>query len=444
MKVAIIGAGWAGLSATVQAAKSGHQATVFEASRQLGGRARALTATLPNGDSATLDNGQHIMIGAYSETLRLMQQVGVNLDDALLRLPLTLKFADGTGLALPDWPTPFNAIAGIATAGGWRLADKASLIRTALGWRLRGFICAEQATVAQLCQHLTPIVMQELIEPLCVSALNTPADRASGRVFLAVMRDSLFGGKGSSDLLLPRVDLTTLFPQAAARWLKSNGGEVRMGVRVDRVRCTAGKPGWTLVAGQTSEAFDAVVVAVSPSHAAALLSDSLPTVTPQVADQVTRWLQTVHSLSHEAITTVYAWGQNATLARPMLALRSTDQNVIATAAASVPAPAQFVFDRGQLGGPAGLLAFVISASTGERNDLQAQVMAQAHDQLGLSLKAVQTIVERRATFACTPGLQRPPMAIAPGLLAAGDYVDGPYPATLEGAVRNGLTAAVAL
>ena len=68
--------------------------------------------------------------------------------------------------------------------------------------------------------------------------------------------------------------------------------------------------------------------------------------------------------------------------------------------------------------------------------------AQAADQLGLrDLQPVQTVVEKRATFACTPGLLRPPMAIAPGLWAAGDYIDGPYPATLEGAVRSGLAAA---
>ena len=51
-----------------------------------------------------------------------------------------------------------------------------------------------------------------------------------------------------------------------------------------------------------------------------------------------------------------------------------------------------------------------------------------------------SIAERRATFSCTPGLRRPPTAIAPGLAAAGDYVDGPYPATLEGSVRSGLAA----
>jgi predicted NAD/FAD-dependent oxidoreductase len=71
------------------------------------------------------------------------------------------------------------------------------------------------------------------------------------------------------------------------------------------------------------------------------------------------------------------------------------------------------------------------------------VLAHARAQLGLDLEAVQTVVEKRATFACTPGLQRPAPAIAPGLLACGDYVAGPYPATLEGAVRSG-AAAVAL
>ena len=93
-----------------------------------------------------------------------------------------------------------------------------------------------------------------------------------------------------------------------------------------------------------------------------------------------------------------------------------------------------------MGGPPGLLAFVISAAQGERQALQAAVLAQARNQLGLRLQAVQTVVEKRATFACTPGLGRPNQHIAPGLLACGDYVAGPYPATLEGAVRSGISA----
>jgi hypothetical protein len=115
----------------------------------------------------------------------------------------------------------------------------------------------------------------------------------------------------------------------------------------------------------------------------------------------------------------------------MLCLRSDAQN-----------PAQFVFDRGQLGGPAGLLAFVASASQGDRQVLQERTIAQGRSQLGLpNLQPLRTVVEKRATFACTPGLRRPDWRIAPGLSACGDYVDGPYPATLEGAVRSGIRAA---
>ena len=103
----------------------------------------------------------------------------------------------------------------------------------------------------------------------------------------------------------------------------------------------------------------------------------------------------------------------------------------------------------QLGGPTGLLARVVSASSDERATLIEKVLQQAHSQLkeqlhGQPLVHVQTVVEKRATFACTPGLLRPAPHIAPGLLACGDYIQGPYPATLEGAVRSGLEAAHAL
>jgi hypothetical protein len=101
-----------------------------------------------------------------------------------------------------------------------------------------------------------------------------------------------------------------------------------------------------------------------------------------------------------------------------------------------------VFDRGQLNpADSGVLAFVVSASSGERDELQTRVLQQGERQLGLALRPLITVVEKRATFACTPGLERPAALIAPGLFAAGDYVQGPYPATLEAAVRSGVAAA---
>ncbi len=404
------------MAAAVAAIQAGHQVTVFEAARTLGGRARGLEGHLPDGQAIALDNGQHILIGAYTETLRLMRQVGVDVEAALQRLPLTLKFPDGAGLQLPRLPVPLDVLAGILRNSGWPLPERLGLLRTALGWKLRGFECETQLSVADLCRQLGPHVMQELIEPLCVSALNTPAQQASAQVFLRVLRDALFGVTGGSQLLLPRLDLSALFPQVAARWLAQHGARVHVGTRVATLQREAAH---CLLDGQ---AFDAVLLACSSTEAARL-----------AAPVDTAWSRCANALHFEAITTVYAWAQDARLPAPMLALRHDARH-----------PAQFVFDRGRLGGPTGLLAFVVSASQGERDTLQAQVLQQARNQLGLDLQAVQTVVEKRATFACTPGLQRPAQTIAPGLLACGDYVAGPYPATLEGAVRSGLTAAQAL
>lgn len=431
MKLAIIGAGWAGLAAAVTATQAGHQVTIFEAAHAIGGRARAVKSTLPDGTPVTLDNGQHILIGAYTETLRLMRLVGVDPSTALLQRPMTLLFPDGRGVRFPAWPTPLDALAGIVRARGWSVRDKWSLLRLATAWQLSGFECDAGNSVAEICQALSPRVMTELIEPLCVSALNTPAARASASVFLRVMQDALFGVPGGSKLLLPRLDLSGLFPDAAAHWLTQGGAQLHLGARVEALEPQGAQ--WRLHCGPLSDGlFDTVILATSASESARALTNTSQAAPDSIVNEILQWTQRCQALRFEAIATVYAWGEGAKLPEPMLTLRS-DEN----------APAQFVFDRGQLGGPSGLLAFVVSASSSERATLQAQVLRQAQQQLGLALQAVQTIVEKRATFACTPGLQRPALRIAPGLFACGDYVAGPYPATLEGAVRSGIAAVAA-
>ena len=428
IKVAVVGAGWAGCAAAVEATRLGHDVSLFEASRVAGGRARRVDGLL-QGQRVSLDNGQHILIGAYSETLRLMADLGVDPKASLLRLPLTLQFPNGSGLKLPAsryLPAPLDAFVGILKARGWSWADRLSLMKVAFGWQLKGFRCTSNQTVADLCRGLTAATMAQLIEPLCVSALNTPADRASGEVFLRVMQDSMFAESGGSNLLLPRVDLTTLLPSAALAWLCANGCSPQLGMRVQGI--TRVNQRWQVTTQDQSlsdDAFDCVVLACPPAEAARLVERSGTNT-----EATDTWLTATRSLQYEALTTVYALAPGARLSQPMLALQATGE-----------APAQFVFDRGQLGGPAGLLAFVISASQGEGAVLTARVLAQAAMQLGLQLEAVQTIVEKRATFACTPGLQRPSTVVDGGLLACGDYIAGPYPATLESAVRSGLAAA---
>ncbi len=248
-----------------------------------------------------------------------------------------------------------------------------------------------------------------------------------------MLQDSLFGARGASHLLLPRADLGALLPEAAVHWLRSHGAQVHLGQRVAQLQpCPGG--GWRVA----DQHFDAAVLATSASNAALALENTASTATETIATGMQRWAAQARALRFEAIATVYTWAPQARpLPEAMLALPC-----------SATQPAQFVFDRGQLGNPPGLWALVVSAARGERAALQEAVLAQARQQLApwigaQGLQVLQTVVEKRATFACTPALQRPPTTIAPGLWACGDYVEGPYPATLEGAVRSGEAVAQA-
>lgn len=427
-RLAVIGAGWAGLSAALQLCDAGHQAVVFEASAQLGGRARRLSVRLPSGEATSLDNGQHILIGAYQRTLALMQRLGIDRQQAFHQTPLRLVFPNGDGLRLPNWPRPWDALAGIALTRGWSWSDKGHLLRRLLRWQRQRFACPASTTVAQLCQGLPQRLIKELFEPLCVSALNTAPEHASAQVFLRVLQDSVMGPSGSAHLLLPTSDLSTLLPEPAARRLLTQGAELRLGERATSLQPATRS--WCV----NGQVFDGVVLACAPSHAAGLLQTMVPRLHADQHAALTPWLMLTQALHYEAIATVYAWSEQARLPEPMLALHSRVGS----------APAQFVFDRGQLTGQHGVLAFVVSASQGSRQTLQAQVLEQARVQLGLHLHALATVVEKRATFACTPGLKRPGPQVLPGLVACGDYIDGPYPATLEGAVRSAEAAAACM
>ena len=423
-RVAVIGAGWAGLAAAVALVRAGRAVTVFEMAAAPGGRARQVQAA-----GGAFDNGQHILIGAYTHTLALMRQVGADPDALLLRLPLALCQADGQGLVLPAGPPLWALARAVLRHPGWTWGEKAALLSAAAGWRWRGFRCPEGQSVAQLCRHLPATVRQDLIDPLCVAALNTPADAASARVFLRVLQDALFAGPGSADLLLPRAGLSALLPDPARRWLQAAGADWRAPHRVMALAPAApGAAGWQV----DGLPCDGVVLACSAVEAARLVKPHRPA-----------WADVAAALPHEAIVTAYLADASLRLPQPMLALRS-----------DAGAPAQFVFDLAALGGPAGCFAWVVSgagpALAEGLADCGRQVLRQARSVFpGAFSGPDDTVIrhlaaERRATFACLPALQRPAALIAPGLVAAGDYIEGPYPATLEGAVRSGQTAAASL
>jgi squalene-associated FAD-dependent desaturase len=300
-------------------------------------------------------------------------------------------------------------------------------------------------SVAELLHRFsqTPRLIRLMWRPLCLAALNTPIERASAQVFLAVLRDSLGAKRKASDMLLPRVMLDALFPQAAQNYIEARGGRVLCGARVDALSPQDGSWLVSVGAGTESMHFDAVVLATPPWQSAALLR-------PQSHTEAL--CAQLDAFEYEPISTVYLqYEPGLRLPLPFCALLDDPEH---------GAWGQFVFDRGQLdgghggghGGPGqdGLLAVVVSAAAAAvaldqdalAGAVARQLAAAFHQPALAQPRWRRVLTEKRATFACTPGLARPANATGlPGLALAGDYTAGDYPATLETAVRSGLAAA---
>lgn len=421
LSVAIVGGGYAGMAAAVELAAQDIPVTVFESAKQLGGRARGVQH-----NGVQMDNGQHLLLGCYRDTLRLIEIVGGDIGQDFLRLPLQLDLHGHFTLRAPRLPAPLHLLAALLRAEGLSWGERIKAARFMLALRGMGFRLPRDITVAELlARHGQDADLTfKLWEPLTIAALNTPIHKASAQVLLNVLRDALNRTRADSDMLLPRMDFTSLFPQRAAGFVERRGGEVHLSCGVDAI--LPQEDGVDLVTAAGTRRYSHVVCAATPVAASRLLSP-----VPALADTVRR----IASLEHQPIYTVYLqYPAHVALPHPMLGLHRR--------------LSQWLFDRGRIAGEHGLIAGVISAEGIHQglghDELAQRVAAELRAEFGFTDNPAwsRVIAEKRATFCCAPGLQRPAQQTAlPRLLLAGDYTAGDYPATLEGAVQSGLQCA---
>jgi squalene-associated FAD-dependent desaturase len=436
LTLGIIGGGYAGMAAASELAARGIPVTVFESAKQLGGRARGVLHL-----DTQLDNGQHLLLGCYRETLRLIALVGGDIEQDFLRLPLQLDLHGQFSLKAPRLPAPLHLLIALLTAQGLTWGERLNAARFMLTLRNANFQLnqlprplagegwgegSSDITVSSLLVRYgqDAALTSKLWEPLCIAALNTPIHKASAQVLLNVLRDSLNRTRADSDMLLPRLDFSALFPQRAAAYIERHGGKVFTSCGVEAI--VPNDIGITLVTANGTHNFSHIICATSPTIAAKLLRPLAA-----LADSVAQ----IDSLQQQPIYTVYLqYPPHVRLPHPMLGLHQRFS--------------QWLFDKGQIAAQHGLLAAVISAEGIHQelthDELAQKVIDELRDEFGITETPLwhKVIAEKRATFCCAPNLQRPSQQTAlPNLLLAGDYTAGEYPATLEGAVMSGVKCA---
>jgi squalene-associated FAD-dependent desaturase len=429
VNIAVVGAGWAGLAAALRLKDLGAMVTVFEAAPVAGGRARGVDDV----NMGRIDNGQHLMLGAYTESIKLIErlQPSPSLENVLFRSPLHLESADGSfKLQASTLPAPLNTLLALLSARGLGLSERLRALRMMVQCRLTGWRARPNETVVSLLQRhqQSELLSYRLWTPLCLAALNTPIEQSCAQLFLNVLRDSLDGRRDASDLLIPSVDLTQLWPEAAAQTMTMRYRHL--------VRKVQASPTQVQI---DQESFDACVVAVPPYAAARILFEP--------SDDQAALHRILQAFEYRAIATLtLELESDWQPPQPMLML---DEDL---ARGHV---GQWVFKRA---GQPRQLSVVISDATDflkqDRAPFVQAIATQIREQCAKhpmstsampAVKHQRLIVEKRATFDAVPGLVRPSNKSPwPRIVLAGDWTNTGYPAVLEGAVRSGLDAAAVL
>ncbi|HEX5475273.1 MAG TPA: hydroxysqualene dehydroxylase HpnE [Vicinamibacterales bacterium] len=429
----VIGGGVAGLAAACALAEAGARVLVLEARGTLGGRA---TAFRDRETGELVDNGQHVLLGCYTETFRLLRRIGAE-QNVRVQPALEVPFLDVAGrrsvLRCPSWPSPFHLLAGVM---GWRALTWSDRLRVlalapALLKMQRGAEVATDAetVAAWLARHGQRGRIREwLWEPLAVAALNQSPEEAAARPFTRVLARMFGGAPGSASLALPTVPLHEMYATPARRFLEARGGEVRLHalarVRVERERVAGVDVRGESIASGT-------VIASVPWH------DIRTLFTGKVAPLV-RLLASADALASRPIVTVNLWYDRAVMDDPFVGLpgRAT----------------QWVFDKRQAFGERASHLSLVSSDAGalvsrSTADLVAQAARDVAGAIpgarGATLLRGTAVREKHATFSLAPGQPgRPPTRTAvAGLWLAGDWIDTGLPGTIESAALSGHRAA---
>jgi zeta-carotene desaturase len=434
----IIGGGFAGLAAGVALAEAGKRVCLLEQKPHLGGRARSFRDPTTG---SVVDNGQHLFMGCYHSTIHFLKTLGT-LDQVHFQSKLTVPFLDREGrlsrLNCLNLPSPWHLLLGVLRSGSFTWKQKLEVLRLGKGLRTPGQKSPPAAgeTVTAWLSRLgqSEGLQRNFWDLLCIAAMNEDPRIASAQLFERVLRLALFSSPADSRLGIARVGLSECYPAEAAAYIEAHGGCVQTGRGVKQLLIAEGIcRGIDLGAGEKIEGLP-VISAVPWHQLAAVLPGDLPRNDPFFAASL--------ALRPAPIISINLWFDAPVTDLEFVGLRGTT--------------IQWLFDKTRiLGANDHYISLVLSGAHEHISRSKEELLAIALRELGEMLPAVRkvkllhslVIKERFATFSPSPEAEplRPP-ARTPirGLFLAGDWTATGLPATIEGAVQSGYTAAKAL
>jgi squalene-associated FAD-dependent desaturase len=445
LNVVVVGAGFSGLAAAIDLQDRGHRVTLLERRGVLGGRATSYADAVSGGE---IDNGTHILVGAYRATVDLLRRAGA-LDLIERQKNLSLSYADErarTELRCPALPAPLHLLGGLmrfplswpARWDALRFAWHARFGRAPVGLTLSEYFRATGQG---------PEVREALWEPLARAIVNEEPERAAAILFYNVYREAFLRTRGDSALMFVRAGLGALHARLASRFA-SGGGTLHRRTLATAVRTKDGAVAGVVASvraterGSTAPArgepldADAVVLAVPPAAAHELLP--LPARESPPFDAL-------RDFGSAPIVSVEVWLDRPVVDGVMVGLRDHAM--------------EWVFDKGRLfgrPGPPQHLSFILSAAHASIRRPNGALVSAAESALRRCFPAAMreariarslVLREPDATFSSRPELEprRPgPQTPIAGLFLAGDWTNTGLPATIEGAVRSGFAAARAV
>ena len=438
--VAIIGGGLSGLTAAVDLSLRGAKVIVLEQSLELGGRCYSFT------DPATgdiIDNGQHVLIGAYHNTLRYLDMIGAR---QLLREDenRTLYFHHPVkgmcGFSLERLPAGIKAPKGFLTSRLFSPRDRIGMLAIALQLLSRDEKLEKKLRLLTVEEWLVRSGQSEEARrsfwyPVAVSVMNELPEKADAVLLARAMKAAFLGKESDSTVLIPSVGQTELYVKPAMELLKGKGSEIQTGAEVQCLTIRNGKTQGVLLKNGTRIDAEKVISSV-PYYA---FERMLPAEVR--SGGVFGYLGMFNS---SPIISINLWFDRKFMPETYVGL--------------IGRRIQWLFNRnailaGDRKGGAVLSAVIsgayryIDRSKEDLVQMALEDIASVYpESAGAKLNHSSVIKEKRATLSCTPEAEqvRPLTRTTIGnLFLAGDWTDTGFPGTIEGAVMSGFSAAIA-